>query len=182
MRRGAQRLALPTDDAFETPFGSVEIDHDACARLRSLPQVVESDAAHAEEHSLEVHLPFLQATLGHFALIPLVVGEASPQAVAEVLETLWGGPETLIVVSSDLSHYHDYETAKQMDAKTSKSIEELDFKSINSQQACGVMPLRGLMFAAKKHALHATAVDCRNSGDTAGPRDQVVGYGSYVFE
>lgn len=174
--------ACSTAQYFATPLGNIPLDRKAINDILSLPFVKELDQAHTLEHSLEVHLPFLQEVLAEFTLVPVVVGDCAPEDVAELIEKLWGGPETLIVVSSDLSHYHDYDTAKQMDSQTSKAIEELDFNSIHSQQACGVMPLRGLMFAAKKHALHATAVDCRNSGDTAGPRNQVVGYGSYVFE
>ena len=150
--------------------------------ILSLPFVQELDEAHALEHSLEVHLPFLQEVLSEFTLVPIVVGDCTPTEVGELLERVWGGPETLIVVSSDLSHYHDYDTAKRMDSVTSKAIEDLDSASIDSQHACGVMPLRGLLYVAKKHHMRATTIDCRNSGDTAGPRNQVVGYGAYVFE
>jgi AmmeMemoRadiSam system protein B len=174
--------ACSTAQYFATPLGNIPLDRKTINDLATLPFVQELDEAHALEHSLEVHLPFLQEVLSEFSLIPIVVGECAPAEVAELLERVWGGPETLIVVSSDLSHYHDYDTAKQMDAITCQAIEELNAASIDSQHACGVMPLRGLLYAAKKHALHATTVDCRNSGDTAGPRNQVVGYGSYVFE
>jgi hypothetical protein len=173
--------ACSTAQYFATPLGNIPLDRKIISKILALPFVQELDEAHTLEHSLEVHLPFLQEVLAEFSLVPVVVGDCSPTQVAELLEKLWGGPETLIVVSSDLSHYHDYDTAKRMDATTCRAIEELDVASIDSQHACGVMPLRGLLFAAKKHALHATTVDCRNSGDTAGPRNQVVGYGSYVF-
>jgi AmmeMemoRadiSam system protein B len=146
-----------------------------------LPQVAVSDAAHASEHSLEVHLPFLQAVLDSFRLVPLVVGDASAEEVAEVLERLWGGPETLIVVSSDLSHYYDYTTAQRMDAATTRAIEALDPQAIEVEQACGHVPVQGLLLAARRHGLRASALDVRSSGDTAGPRDSVVGYGSYAF-
>jgi len=174
--------ACSTAKYFATPLGNIALDRQIINDIVTLPFVQELDEAHALEHSLEVHLPFLQEVLSEFTLVPIVVGDCTPTDVAQLLERVWGGPETLIVVSSDLSHYHDYDTAKQMDAVTCQAIEELNYSSIDSQHACGVMPLRGLLYAAKKHALHATTVDCRNSGDTAGPRNQVVGYGSYVFE
>jgi predicted class III extradiol MEMO1 family dioxygenase len=147
----------------------------AYARVRLM------DAAHAREHSLEVHLPFLQRLLGQFELIPLVAGDASAAEVAEVLERLWGGEETLIVISSDLSHYHDYVTAQGMDRHTSRAIEALAPDEIAYDDACGRIPVNGLLTVARRHGLHAETVDLRNSGDTAGPRDQVVGYGAYVF-
>jgi AmmeMemoRadiSam system protein B len=130
---------------------------------------------------LEVHLPFLQEVLHDFSLVPLLVGDASPEEVGHVLETLWGGPETLIVISSDLSHYHNYQNAKQMDSATSAAIEQLRFERIGYEDACGRNPINGLLWAARRRALHGETIDLRNSGDTAGPRDQVVGYGAYVF-
>jgi AmmeMemoRadiSam system protein B len=174
-------LAAPESDAFATPLGSVRLDREALERILELPQVVCSDEPHAPEHSLEVHLPFLQALLGDFALVPLVVGDARPEEVAEVLERLWGGPETLIVVSTDLSHYCDYDTARRLDAATTRAIEALEPGAINHEQACGRIPVQGLLLAAQRHGLQAEVVDVRNSGDTAGPRDAVVGYGAYVF-
>jgi AmmeMemoRadiSam system protein B len=174
-------LAAPESDAFATPLGRVRLDREALERSLDLPQVEPCDAAHAPEHSLEVHLPFLQMLLGDFSLVPFVVGDATPEEVAEVLELLWGGPETLIVVSTDLSHYCDYATARRLDAATTHAIETLDPQAIGHEQACGRIPVQGLLLAAQRHGLHADAVDVRNSGDTAGPRDAVVGYGSYVF-
>lgn len=174
-------LAAPESDAFATPLGTVRLDREALERSLDLPQVEPSDAAHAPEHSLEVHLPFLQTLLGDFSLVPLVVGDATPEEVAEVLELLWGGPETLIVVSTDLSHYCDYATARRLDAATTRAIETLEPEAIGHEQACGRIPVQGLLLAAQRHGLHANAVDVRNSGDTAGPRDAVVGYGAYVF-
>jgi AmmeMemoRadiSam system protein B len=174
-------LGAPSAHAFETPLGSVAVDREALARVAGLPQVVTSDAAHALEHSLEVQLPFLQELLGDFSLVPLVVGDATPQEVAEVLELLWGGPETLVVVSSDLSHYHDFETARRMDAAASRAIEALDPDSLGPEQACGRIPVQGLLLVARRRGLRARALDVRNSGDTAGPRDAVVGYGAYAF-
>jgi AmmeMemoRadiSam system protein B len=174
-------LAVPEADAFETPLGRVPIDRDALERALALPQVVASDAAHASEHSLEVHLPFLQALLDEFSLAPFVVGDATPAQVAEVLDLLWDGAETLVVVSSDLSHYHDYPTAQRMDAETTRAIEALDPEAIDYEQACGRIPVQGLLLTARRRGLDARAVDVRNSGDTAGPRDAVVGYGAYVL-
>jgi len=175
-------LAVSSAEEFLTPLGPVAIDREAIARITGLPQVRLLDQAHALEHSLEVHLPFLQEVLDEFTLVPLVVGEASAEDVDEVLELLWGGPETAIVISSDLSHYHDYDTARAMDARTSKAIEALREQDLEYDMACGRNPVSGLLAAARKHGLHAHTIDLRNSGDTAGPRDQVVGYGAYVFD
>ncbi len=172
-------LALSSADYYETPLGKIEIDQDAYGSVRDLPQVSVSDAAHAQEHSLEVHLPFLQLVLDHFKLVPIVVGEASAEEVAEVLEILWGDENTQIIISSDLSHFHDYETAKQLDLSTSKAIENLQLEAIGSQQACGCMPMRGLLQIAKNKNLKVKTLDLRNSGDTAGTKDRVVGYGAY---
>jgi AmmeMemoRadiSam system protein B len=174
-------LATSSADVFTTPLGLISLDRTAIDGLADLPQVKCLDEAHNQEHSLEVHLPFLQEALDDFQLVPLVVGDASPAEVAEVLERLWGGPETLIVISSDLSHYHDYETAKRMDRQTSDAIEKLKSEAIHSEDACGCVPLTGLLTLARKRGLHASTIDLRNSGDTAGPKDRVVGYGAYVF-
>lgn len=174
-------IALSSAQAFETPLGAVAIDQEGIAAIADLPQVQTLDEAHRLEHSLEVQLPFLQEALEDFKLVPLLVGEASPESVADILERLWGGPETLIVVSSDLSHYHDYDTARQMDRGTSTAIEALQGAAIGYDDACGRNPINGLLYLAKRRGLRARTVDLRNSGDTAGPRDQVVGYGAYVF-
>lgn len=174
-------LAASSADAFATPLGPVPIDRDAVAAALALPQVRVSDEAHAAEHSLEVHLPFLQRVLGDFSLAPFAVGDASDEAVAEVLETLWGGPETLIVVSSDLSHDYDYATARRLDAVTCQAIEELRPAGLDDESACGRVPIRGLLLAARRHGLAAHTLDLRNSGDTAGTRERVVGYGAWSF-
>jgi AmmeMemoRadiSam system protein B len=174
-------LAASSADAFLTPLGSVTVDRDAVEHTLRLPQVQVLDAAHAHEHSLEVHLPFLQRALDDFSLVPLVVGEASPDDVAQVLDELWGGSETLIVISSDLSHYYDYETAKRLDSATSRAIESLAPQELDSESACGRFPVRGLLVAAQRHGLRAQTIDLRSSGDTAGSSDEVVGYGAYVF-
>ena len=174
-------LALSSADAFATPLGNVPLDRDAEHRLLELPQVQLFDETHQQEHSLEVHLPFLQVILDGFSLVPIVVGEATPDEVAEVLEAVWGGPETLIVISSDLSHYEDYETARQMDETTSRAIENLDPAGIGQHYACGRIPVGGLLEMARQRGLEVATVDLRNSGDTAGSKDRVVGYGSWVF-
>ena len=173
-------LALPGVAAFETPLGRVPLDQAGIAAIADLPQVTVSAAAHAEEHSLEVHLPFLQTVLAGFSLIPLAVGGASPEAVAEVLERLWGGDETLIVVSSDLSHFLPYAEARQVDTATANAILNLDSHLIG-EQACGAYPINGLMLAARRHGLAPHLLDMRNSGDTAGDRNRVVGYGAFAF-
>lgn len=175
-------LALSSAAAFTTPLGEVPLDAAARARLLNLPQVRILDEAHRAEHSLEVQLPFLQEVLTEFTLVPLVVGDATPEEVSEVIETLWGGAETLIVISSDLSHYHDYATARRLDAATSRAIEALCPQDIHHEDACGRNPVNGLLLSARRHGLRARTLDLRNSGDTAGPRDRVVGYGAYAFD
>jgi MEMO1 family protein len=174
-------LALSSADAFATPLGNVPIDRDMVQRLLELPQVQIFDATHEMEHSLEVHIPFLQVILEDFELLPLVVGDASPDEVAQVLEAVWGGAETLIVVSSDLSHYENYETARRMDQSTCRAIESLDPASLGRHDACGRIPVSGLLRQAQLRGLEVSTVDLRNSGDTAGSRDKVVGYGSWIF-
>ena len=173
-------IALPETTAFATPLGNVQLDLAAIAQLRALPQIVFSDRVHAQEHSLEVHLPFLQRVLGDFTLVPLAVGEASPQAVAEVLDLLWGGPETLIIISSDLSHFLNYQTAQQVDRNTCQHILQLD-ASIQPQQACGAYPVNGLLLAARQRGLTPQLIHLCNSGDTAGDKNRVVGYASFAF-
>lgn len=179
-RIAVRGLALPASDAFATPLGEVRIDVAARAALADLPQVVVSDPAHAQEHSLEVHLPFLQRALDDFSLLPLAVGQASPEAVAEVLERLWGGPETLLVISSDLSHFLPYAAAQQVDGVTCRHILKLA-TDIDPHQACGAFPVNGLLLAAQRHGLRPTLLDLCNSGDTAGDRQRVVGYAAFIF-
>ncbi len=180
-RVGFGGIAVSGADTFETPLGKIPIDKETAESICALPGVGFLDKAHAQEHSLEVHLPFLQEVLADFKLVPLVVGDAEPDEVGLVLEALWGGPETLIVISSDLSHYHDYDTARRIDAATSKAIASLRFQDIGYEDACGRNPIRGLLWVAQRKGLHGETIDLRNSGDTAGPRNQVVGYGAYVF-
>jgi len=166
-------LAASSAPAWRTPLGEVSV---------ARPNFIQiSDAAHAQEHSLEVQLPFLQVVLGDFTLLPLVAGDASAEEVAEVLEKCWGGPETLIVVSSDLSHYENTETARAMDSAAAKAITALNPRGLDYDNACGLVPIAGLLHLAKKKKMRAELVDLRNSGDTAGSRDQVVGYGAFAF-
>lgn len=174
-------FATSSANYFATPLGNIPINRTLVERINELPFVHELDQAHSMEHSLEVHLPFLQMTLDDFDLVPVVAGDASPEQANELISRSCERDDTLLVVSSDLSHYHDYQTAKRMDRDTCDAIESLDVKGLDSQHACGYIPVRGLLAYAKQHHLQAKTVDCRNSGDTAGPRDQVVGYGSYVF-
>ncbi len=180
-RVGFIGLAVSSADVFHTPLGDIPLDRALCEQLALLPQVHHLDQAHAMEHSLEVQLPFLQRVLGHFTLVPLVVGEATSDEVAEVLETAWGGDETLIVISSDLSHYHSYTEAQQMDMKTCHSIESLRPESIVYEGACGRNPVKGLLQVARRKGLTAHTLDLRNSGDTAGSKESVVGYGAWSF-
>jgi AmmeMemoRadiSam system protein B len=174
-------LAVPSADAFLTPLGAVDIARDAVQAVLALPQVMELDRAHGPEHSLEVQLPFLQTVLEEFDIVPLLVGDATAGEVGGALEALWGGPETLFVISSDLSHYHDYGTARRIDLATTHAIEELDEASIDGEHACGCRPICGLLHLARAHGLHATVLDVRNSGDTAGDHMRVVGYGAFAF-
>jgi AmmeMemoRadiSam system protein B len=175
--RGA---AVPAAHAFASPLGTVPIDLETVAKLGALPFVEVSDRAHALEHSLEVHLPFLQSVLGPFSLVPLVVGDASPGEMAELLDIAWGGEETLIVVSSDLSHYLPYDAARRRDRHTADAILHLEAR-LFSDEACGAAPINGLLYAARRRGMDAELVDLRNSGDTAGGRDRVVGYGAFAF-
>jgi AmmeMemoRadiSam system protein B len=158
----------------------VRIDREALAQVRDLPQVVVSDTAHALEHSLEVQLPFLQEALGDFKLVPLAVGDARPEDVAEVIEALWGGEETLIVVSSDLSHYLSDDQAQRVDRETCETIRDLR-AFVDHEQACGGTPINGLMLVARRRHLTAHLLDRRTSGDTAGDHQRVVGYAAFAF-
>jgi AmmeMemoRadiSam system protein B len=174
-------LATTSADEWVTPLGTVDIDTAARQAVRALPHVAVDDRAHAAEHSLEVHLPFLQRTLRRFSLLPLVVGHADAETVATVLDTVWGGPETLIVVSTDLSHYEDHATASILDRRTADAITAGHPETIHPDDACGAYPVRGLLVAARRHGLQTRLIDLRNSGDTAGPRDRVVGYGAFAL-
>lgn len=173
-------LAAPIDNLFDTPFGMVLIDADLRAHVADLPGVILDDLPHFHEHSLEVQLPFLQTVLDEFTLLPLSVGDTTTEEVVAVLERAWGGPETLIVISTDLSHYHAYEIAQQLDAKTAAAIVAGDAMAIGDDDACGSRPLRGLLQLAGERGMTIERVDLRNSGDTAGDRNRVVGYGAFV--
>jgi MEMO1 family protein len=174
-------IAAPTVDDFESPLGRVPLDVEALDKTADLQFVIRADAPHAPEHALEVELPFLQTVLGSFQMMPLVVGDAAPQDVAQVLRKLWGGSETLIVVSSDLSHYHGYETARRLDLATAAAIERGDWASLGPNEACGYLALAGLLVEAERRGLKAWRLSLCNSGDTAGSRDRVVGYGAWMF-
>lgn len=174
-------LATSSAEYFLTPLGPIQLDLGAVLTLQELPYVRCRDDAHAAEHSLEVHLPFLQQALDDFRLVPLVVGDAVPTDVAAALDRVWGGDETLIVVSTDLSHYHTYDSARKVDAETGEAICRLDPAAIDGGRACGFRALNGLLAAASERGLEVTALDERNSGDTAGDRRRVVGYGSYAL-
>ncbi|EIC19659.1 AmmeMemoRadiSam system protein B [Thiorhodovibrio frisius] len=176
-----QGLALSAADAWQTPLGSVPVARSACEQLLVFPQVERLDAAFDGEHSLEVQLPFLQRLLGDFELIPLLVGAASAAEVAEVLESLWGGDETLILISSDLSHFLDDTSARALDAQTAAAILRLEPELIGPEQACGRYPMGGLLRIARMRGLKPEQLDLRNSSQTAGSPDRVVGYGAYAF-
>jgi AmmeMemoRadiSam system protein B len=174
-------VAAPHAEAFDGPLGPLTIDRPALWSLAGLSQVVQDDAPHAREHALEVQLPFLKGVLGEVSIVPLVVGDVAPRLVAEVIERLWGGPETLLLLSTDLSHYHAHEAAKARDAATAEAIEALAGETIGPEDACGCRALAGLLAAAKARGLAIDRLDLRTSGDTAGPKDQVVGYGAWVL-
>ena len=174
-------VATPTADAFETPLGLAPVDTTARDALVGAGLVVLSDAAHAAEHSLEVHLPFLQTALGDVAVVPLVVGRAPAPAVAAVLDHVWGGPETLIVVSTDLSHYHDHRTAQELDRRTAAAILAKRPEGVGFGEACGAVPVQGLLTAARQRHLDVELLDLRTSADTAGEPRRVVGYGAFAL-
>jgi len=179
-RVAVRGLALPDADRFATPLGAVTLDQAAMRSLANLPQVTRSAAAHQFEHSLEVQLPFLQQVLGDFQLLPLAVGDATAEEVAEVLERVWGGEETLIVISSDLSHFLPDALARQIDRKTADAIAAMN-PHLNHEQACGATPVNGLLLAAREHGLRAVELDVRNSSETAGEPERVVGYAAFAF-
>jgi len=183
-RVGFQGLALSSADQFSTPLGNISVATDIVEKLNELPFVHYLDKAHEWEHSLEVHLPFLQTVLKDFSLIPIVAGDATADQVCQLIEMFWEHDDILVVISSDLSHFHDYQTAKRLDKQTSAMIEKLHYENLDSHSACGKVPVSGLMALAKKKQLQIKNIDLRNSGDTAGNNDlnRVVGYGSYVIE
>jgi hypothetical protein len=179
-RMRVRGIAVPSVGAFATPLGDVPLDIAAIQEIADLPSVIAWDEPHADEHALEVMLPFLQAVLGPVPIVPLLVGSATPREVADVLRRLWDD-DTLIVVSSDLSHYLRYQDARRRDLATAEAIERLDETAIGFVEACGALPVRGLLIEAKRRNLSIERLDLRNSGDTAGDRSQVVGYGAWVM-
>lgn len=174
-------LAASSAKAFATPLGEVPVDTAALRQVLDLHQVRVFDPAHHNEHSLEVHLPFLQVLLKEFSIVPLLVGDANPAEIAEVLQALWGGTETILIISSDLSHYLNPAGARQLDNETAKAIEALDGGRIRRDQACGRLAICGLLEAVRQRGLACETIDLRNSADTGGPRQQVVGYGAFAF-
>ena len=176
-----QGLATVSVAKFATPLGQVPVDKAGVAAIRALPQVQVNDAAHNREHALEVMLPFLQILAADFAIVPLVAGLTTGEDVAAVLGKLWGGQETLIIISSDLSHYYDYETARKLDRQTAEAIEQLQPDKLGWEGACGRLPIQGVLLRAREEGLQAITVDLRNSGDTAGAKNRVVGYGAFLF-
>lgn len=173
-------FALPAAQNFETPLGNLSIDRERWSALQKRSDVVVDDRPHAYEHCLEVQLPFLQTVFDHVSVLPVLVGDASTEAVAELIEQCWGGPDTLIVISSDLSHFHTYPQAQQLDRETVGRILDLQ-PSLDHGQACGATPVNGLIRVAARHGLLPHLLDLRNSGDTAGDRSRVVGYASIAF-
>ncbi|TVQ75404.1 MAG: AmmeMemoRadiSam system protein B [Chromatiaceae bacterium] len=180
-RVGFYGIAAPSVDGFQTSLGTVPVDQDSIEKAVKSPTVFRFDDPHRNEHSLEVQLPFLQMLLDDFTLVPLVVGSATGEEVASALEDVWGGDDTLVVISSDLSHYLDYDTAREVDTRTSNAIRQLKAEEIQPGHACGYVPVQGLLINARRHGLRGETLDLRSSGDTAGPREQVVGYGAYAF-
>lgn len=175
-------IATSTATHFSTPLGNIPLDLSNIDKIANHPAVQPMDAAHSNEHSLEVQLPFLQTILTDFMLTPLVVGDTHPNLVCEVIDQLWGDSDTGILISSDLSHYHPYHNAQQRDLATSEAIAAFDVNHIHGEDACGKNPLNGFLVSAKRRGMKVTKLDLRNSGDTAGTRDSVVGYGAYAFE
>jgi AmmeMemoRadiSam system protein B len=174
-------MALPSVDALATPLGEVPVDTTARDTLVGRPGVVVDDRPHVGEHSLEVHLPFLQVALGtDWSVVPVVVGQVPVGEVADLLELLWGGPETLVVVSTDLSHFHDQATAHTLDTATAAAVVARRWHDVEPDRACGAFPLRGLLAEAERRDLPVELLDLRTSGDTAGDQRRVVGYGAFT--
>jgi AmmeMemoRadiSam system protein B len=176
-----QGLAVSGADAFATPLGMVELDGDARAAALALPQVQLDDDPHEPEHSLEVELPFLQRLLGAFRILPLVTGRATPADVADVIDAVWGGPETAVVCSSDLSHYYDHDTATAIDRRTAAAVVARDVEAVGPRDACGAVAVRGLLEVARRRDLPVRLLELRTSHDAGGPRERVVGYGAFAL-
>ena len=181
-RAWLQGAAFPETDAFETPLGEITLDKELIEKiLAEFSWISVSDEAHSEEHCLEVQLPFLQETLGDFELLPLVVGETKTEQITEIIQQFSEDSETLIVISTDLSHFHDYQTAREIDARTANAIELLEQNRISTEDACGAYPLRGALLAASQNQWNVHRLGLCNSGDTAGDRGRVVGYGAWAM-
>lgn len=180
-RVGFRGIAFCSADFFRTPLGDIPVDQSAFVAISGLPHIGLLDRAHAHEHCLEVQLPFLQTLLTDFSIVPLVVGDVGSHDVAAVLEKLWGGDETLILISSDLSHYLDYDSAHQLDTRTCNAIEHCQPDAIADEQACGRIPVKGLLTLARQKNLVIKTLALCNSGDTAGDKQRVVGYGAWAF-
>jgi AmmeMemoRadiSam system protein B len=177
-----QGAAFPETDAFETPLGEITLDKELIEKmLEEFSWISVSDEAHSEEHCLEVQLPFLQETLGDFELLPLVVGETKTEHITEIIQQFSEDTETLIVISTDLSHFHDYQTAREIDERTANAIELLEQNRISTEDACGAYPLRGALLAASQNHWNVHRLGLCNSGDTAGDRARVVGYGAWAM-
>lgn len=174
-------IAKSSATFFATPLGLLPVDAEAMEALAGLPFVHENDSAHRYEHSLETHLPFIQETIGEVPILPLVVGDAYPEEVATVIETLWHRPNTIFSISSDLSHYLPYDDARREDADTTRAIESCQVEKLGPERACGWLPISGLLHVARRRQIPVKALDVRNSGDTAGDRSRVVGYGAYAI-
>jgi MEMO1 family protein len=174
-------MAIPSVDYFATPLGKIKLDASLLATLKHFPHVIVSDQAHAEEHSLEVQLPFMQTVFDEFELLPIVVGQIDPEAVADLLNNVWGEDDTLIVVSSDLSHFLSYDQAVSQDQKTTEMIRQFQYHTIKGEDACGCHPMNGLLCLAQQKDLKVRLLAQNNSGDTAGDKRRVVGYGGYGF-
>jgi AmmeMemoRadiSam system protein B len=173
-------MAVPGSGSFETPLGRIPLDVEGVRRVSGLKAVAVRDDAHLREHSLEVQLPFLQRCLGEFTLLPVVVGVCDPGDVAALIESEWGDARTLLVISTDLSHYLPYASARTEDQATARKILSLR-SDLRGDQACGCYPLNGMLLAAHRRDMKIETRDLRNSGDTAGPQDRVVGYGAFAL-
>ena len=175
-------LGLSTAEAFETPLGRIPVDRAACDELLTHRGVCISDETHRDEHSVEVHLPFLQRILGDaWQLVPVVAGSGPPPVIADAFETLWGAHGTVFVISTDLSHYHDLRSARSLDRTTAATIVAASWEHLGSEDACGAVPVRGALELARRHGEHVSLVELATSADTIGPADRVVGYGSFVI-
>jgi MEMO1 family protein len=181
-RVAVRGLAVSSADGFATPLGVVKVDHAATQQLLDCNGVQVDDRAHAPEHSIEVHLPFLQRTLGDgWTLVPVLAAGVRPPEFADALEPFWGAPGTLCVVSTDLSHYHDVVTARELDRDTALKILDVAWELLDPDDACGVVPVRGALELARRHGTRVEQLDLRSSADTAGTPDRVVGYGSFLL-